>query len=172
LMKILLVPPCLAYVCIAFFKLRILGARTYTRLSAMNKQENRPKPKPHLLQTLLIHRHLDRDMWETLVDDLVRPRLERGVVLAVGVEVRYGTDAVGGALAGLSFFGSRSLSPGPGTKEQRIQKEGTREEISKRLTPSRRSARSAARRRGSRSTGAGRTRGGRSVSRWRRVCVP
>jgi len=48
----------------------------------------------HLLQTLFIHRHLDGDVREALVDGFVGARLERGVVFAVGVEVRDGADTI------------------------------------------------------------------------------
>ena len=58
----------------------------------------------HLLQRLLIYRHLDRNVRETLVDGLVGARLERGVVFAVGVEVRYGANPGEGGMGVSGWF--------------------------------------------------------------------
>lgn len=45
-------------------------------------------------QTLLVHRHLDRNVREVIVNGLVRSGLHRRVELGVFVEVCYGADAL------------------------------------------------------------------------------
>jgi hypothetical protein len=71
-----------------------------SRKANRNKSNNSGgKKKPHVqntLQTLPIHRHLDRNMGERIVDAAVRTRALGGVVCRVLVKVLDGADPVVG----------------------------------------------------------------------------
>ena len=62
------------------------------RKEKKEKEKEREKNSHRLFQTLLIHRHLDRNMREVVVDRLVRARRHCRVVFAVFMELCDGTD--------------------------------------------------------------------------------
>lgn len=100
-MKIVDVPPCRAYVCIAFLMDSIDGALPQLSVNRARRED----PSSHSqdsFQGFLVNRHLDRDVGKVVVHNLVWTWFNGGIVLGILVVMRDGTDSHGYVLDDLN----------------------------------------------------------------------
>ena len=68
------------------------GALYLLLFTAVPRQEKKGNLQDSV-QTFFVHRHLDGNVWEGIVDKFVWTRFDGRIVFRVGVEVSNGTDA-------------------------------------------------------------------------------